>query len=78
MSIEDKVKAAAKDVEGKLQAAAGELTGDSQMKVEGHAKQAHAAAMDAEADLKEKAKNLVDGLKNATTDALDSVKNKID
>jgi uncharacterized protein YjbJ (UPF0337 family) len=29
MSIEDKIKAAAKSVEGKLEAAAGELTGDT-------------------------------------------------
>jgi hypothetical protein len=35
MSIEDKMKAAAKNVEGKVQSAAGELTGDEKMKAEG-------------------------------------------
>jgi len=39
MSLEDKIKAAAKDAEGKLEAAAGELTGNNQMKAEGEAKQ---------------------------------------
>ena len=45
MSIEDKIKATAKSVEGKLEAAAGELTGYTQMKVEGQAKQVEAAAI---------------------------------
>jgi uncharacterized protein YjbJ (UPF0337 family) len=78
MSMEDKIKAAAKDAEGKMQAAAGELTGDDQMKLEGKAKQVQASAMDAAANLKDKAQNLMEGLKNAATDAIDSVKEKLD
>jgi len=39
MSIEDKIKATAKDAEGRLQAAAGDITGDDRMKAEGEAKQ---------------------------------------
>ena len=78
MSMEDKIKATAKDAEGKLEAAAGELTGDDQMKVEGEAKQVQASAMNAAADLKDKAKDLAEGLKNAVGDVIDSVKEKLD
>lgn len=63
MSIEDKIKAAAKSVEGKLEAAAGELTGDTQMKVEGQAKQVEATAMQTAEDLKDKAKGVLDSIK---------------
>jgi uncharacterized protein YjbJ (UPF0337 family) len=78
MSMEDKIKATAKDAEGKLEAAAGELTGDDQMKVEGEAKQVQASAMNAAADLKDKAKDLAEGLKNAVGDVIDSVREKLD
>ena len=54
MSLEDKIKATAKDAEGRLQAAAGDLTGDDQMKVEGQAKQVQAQLMDAAGSLKDK------------------------
>jgi len=63
MSIEDKIKAAAKSVEGKLEAAAGELTGDTKMEVEGKAKQVEAAAMQTAEDLKDKAKGVLDSIK---------------
>lgn len=54
MSLEDKIKATAKDAEGRLQAAAGDITGDDQMKVEGQAKQVQAHVMDAAGALKDK------------------------
>jgi uncharacterized protein YjbJ (UPF0337 family) len=54
MSLEDKIKATAKDAEGRLQAAAGDLTGDDQMKAEGQAKQVQAQLMDAAGSLKDK------------------------
>lgn len=54
MSLEDKIKATAKDAEGRLQAAAGDLTGDDQMKAEGQAKQVQAHLMDAAGSLKDK------------------------
>jgi uncharacterized protein YjbJ (UPF0337 family) len=54
MSLEDKIKATAKDAEGRLQAAAGDITGDDQMKVEGQAKQVQAHVMDAAGTLKDK------------------------
>lgn len=78
MSMEDKIKAIAKDAEGKLQATAGDLTGDDKMKLAGEAKQVQASAMNAAANLKDKAANLLDGLQNAATNAIDSVKDKLD
>jgi uncharacterized protein YjbJ (UPF0337 family) len=54
MSLEDKIKAAAKDAEGRLQAVAGNITGDDQMKAEGEAKQVQAQLMDAATTLKDK------------------------
>ena len=54
MSLEDKIKATAKDAEGRLQAAAGDITGDDQMKVEGQAKQVQAHVLDAAGTLKDK------------------------
>ena len=63
MSIEDKIKATAKSVEGKIEAAAGELTGDTQMKIEGQAKQVEGAAMKTAEDLKDKAKGVLDSIK---------------
>ena len=54
MSLEDKIKATAKEAEGRLQAAAGDITGDDQMKAEGEAKQVQANLMDAAGSLKDK------------------------
>lgn len=54
MSLEDKIKSAAKDAEGRLQSAAGSITGDQQMKAEGEAKQVQAQLMDAAGTLKDK------------------------
>lgn len=54
MSLEDKLKASAKDAEGRLQSAAGALSGDQQMKAEGEAKQVQAHLMDAAGTLKDK------------------------
>lgn len=64
MSMDDKIKAAAKNVEGKMQEATGEITGDNTMKAEGKLKQAQAAAMNISEDIKEKAQDLIDDLKN--------------
>jgi uncharacterized protein YjbJ (UPF0337 family) len=66
MSINDKIQASAKDTEGKLQAAAGELTGDQKMKAEGELKQVQADAMKTSAEVKEAAGKTVDKIKDAT------------
>lgn len=60
MSIEDRAAAVAKNIEGKVQEAASELTGDPKDKAEGQAKQDEAAAMHLKEDLKDKAKEIVD------------------
>lgn len=60
MSIEERAEATKKNVEGKVQEAVGEVTGDPQDKAEGKAKQQEAAAMHAKEDLKDKAKDVID------------------
>lgn len=60
MSIENRIDAIAKNIEGKVQEAMSEVTGDPRDKVEGQAKQDQAAAMHAKEDLKDKAKNIID------------------
>ncbi len=42
MSLEDRAKATAKNIEGKIQEAVGEMTGDPQDRLEGREKQAEA------------------------------------
>ena len=59
MSLEDKVKAAAKNIEGKLQEAVGEVTGNPQDKAEGKAKQAEAEVRNAVENVKDKAKEII-------------------
>lgn len=60
MSIEDRAKAVAKNIEGKAQEALGNMTGDPEDKVEGQAKQDQAAGMHAKEDIKDTAKDIVD------------------
>jgi uncharacterized protein YjbJ (UPF0337 family) len=58
MSLEDKVKATAKNIEGKAQEALGNITGDPEDKAEGKAKQA-------ESELRHGVENVKDGVKKA-------------
>ncbi len=60
MSIEDRVEATAKNIEGKAQEALGELTGDPKDKAEGRAKQAQSEAMHAKEDVKDHIKKAID------------------
>ncbi len=60
MSIENRVEATAKNIEGKIQEAVSEVTGDQKDKLEGQAKQDAASAMHLKEDLKDKAKEIVD------------------
>lgn len=53
MSLEERAKATAKNLEGKLQEAVGNLTGDPQDKIEGKAKQVEAAARHTKENLKD-------------------------
>ncbi|MEA5500955.1 CsbD family protein [Limnoraphis robusta Tam1] len=60
MSLEDKIKAAAKNIEGKIQEAVGEVTGDPKQKMEGQKKQAEAEIQHTVENLKDQAKKLID------------------
>jgi uncharacterized protein YjbJ (UPF0337 family) len=60
MSLEERAKAAAKNVEGKVQEAWGEATGDPADKMEGQAKQTEAEARNAKEDVKDNIKDTVD------------------
>jgi uncharacterized protein YjbJ (UPF0337 family) len=60
MGLENRVESAAKNLEGKLQEAVGELTGDRKQKVEGQMKQAQAAAIHTKENLKDEAKRIID------------------
>lgn len=58
MSIENRAKATAKNIEGKVQEMVGEVTGDPQDKAEGRSKQA-------EAKVRHTAENVKDDIKRA-------------
>jgi uncharacterized protein YjbJ (UPF0337 family) len=60
MSIEDRAKATAKNVEGKAQEAAGNVTGDPKDQAEGKQKQAEAEVRHTGEDLKDKVKKAID------------------
>jgi uncharacterized protein YjbJ (UPF0337 family) len=57
MSLQDKVKATAKNIEGKVQEALGSLTGDPKTQAEGKAKQVEAAVQHTVENVKDKVKN---------------------
>jgi uncharacterized protein YjbJ (UPF0337 family) len=60
MSLQDKAKAAAKNVEGKVQEAAGDLTDNHEAKAKGKAKQAEAKVSQRVEELKDDAKDIID------------------
>jgi uncharacterized protein YjbJ (UPF0337 family) len=60
MSIEDRAKATAKNIEGKAQEALGNVTGDPEDKAEGKAKQGEAQVRHAAEDVKDNIKKAVD------------------
>ncbi|WP_333480769.1 CsbD family protein [Allocoleopsis sp.] len=60
MSLEKRVEAIAKNLEGKVQETVGELTGNENQKREGQMKQVQASAMNVREDLKDKAKKIID------------------
>ncbi|MEO1132860.1 MAG: CsbD family protein [Cyanobacteria bacterium J06639_1] len=60
MSIEDRLQATAKNIEGKVQETVGEITGNPEDKEEGKAKQAEAQVEHATENLKDKAKAAID------------------
>lgn len=60
MSIEERAKATAKNIEGKAQETLGNVTGDPKDKAEGQAKQAESELRHATEDVKEEIKQKVD------------------
>ena len=60
MSIEDRMKATAKNIEGKVQEAASEVTGDPKDKVEGQEKQAEAETQHSIENAKDEIKKAID------------------
>ena len=60
MSIEERVEATAKNIEGKAQEAISEVTGDPKDKAEGQAKQAEASTEHAKEDVKDNLKQRID------------------
>ena len=60
MSTEDRIKATAKNIEGKAQEVLGEITGNPQDKAEGQAKQAEAQIQHEVENAKEQIKKAVE------------------
>ena len=60
MSLEDKAKAAAKNIEGKAQEALGNVTGDPEDKAEGNAKQVEGQVRQGVEDVKDEVKKKID------------------
>jgi uncharacterized protein YjbJ (UPF0337 family) len=60
MSLEDRVKATAKNIEGKVQETVGNVTGDPQAQAEGKAKQAEASGQHTVEDVKDNVKKIID------------------
>lgn len=60
MSLENRAKATAKNIEGKAQEAMGEVTGDNQQKAKGKAKQAEAKGRHMVEDIKDNVKQILD------------------
>lgn len=60
MSLEKQATATAKNLEGQIQEAVGELNGDQREKLEGKVKQAEVAARQAAEDARDSLKDVVD------------------
>lgn len=60
MSLEDKAKATAKDIEGKAQEAAGKMTDNKEAQAKGKAKQMEADATRAKENVKDGIKDAID------------------
>jgi len=68
--------AKAKEVEGKLESAAGELTGDVGHQIKGTTKQVQASAMNAVENLKEGTTSVANAISNAADNIADSIADK--
>ena len=73
MSIENQ----AKNVEGKIQAAAGEVTGNSEDKLAGNAKQAQSQAAQGAEDVMDNIKDKAEEIKDKVGNAFENLKEKV-
>lgn len=60
MSLKDRAKASAKNIEGKIQEAVGDLTGDPKAQAEGKEKQVEAKIRHTVEDVKDEVKKMID------------------
>jgi uncharacterized protein YjbJ (UPF0337 family) len=60
MSLGNRIQAAIKNLEGRLEESVGALTGNRRLKAEGRAKQTEATVQHAAEDLKDRAKRWID------------------
>jgi uncharacterized protein YjbJ (UPF0337 family) len=60
MSLKDRAKATAKNIEGKVQEAVGDLTGDPNAQAEGREKQAEARVRHTIENVKDEVKKMID------------------
>ncbi|MEH1823269.1 MAG: CsbD family protein [Nostoc sp.] len=60
MTIEKRIEATAKNIEGKIQEVVGEITGNPQDKAEGQAKQAEAEVSHTVENIKDEVKKIVE------------------
>ncbi|WP_071190908.1 CsbD family protein [Trichormus sp. NMC-1] len=60
MSLEKRVEATAKNIEGKVQEALGNVTGDTQTQAEGQAKQVEASTIHVVENVKDQVKKIID------------------
>jgi uncharacterized protein YjbJ (UPF0337 family) len=60
MSLQDRAKATAKNIEGKIQEAVGDVTGDPKAQAEGKEKQAEARVRHTVEDVKDEVKKIID------------------
>jgi uncharacterized protein YjbJ (UPF0337 family) len=60
MSVENRVKATAKNIEGKIEETIGDLTGNHEAQVKGKAKQVEADVRNTVEDVKDEAKRMID------------------
>ncbi len=78
MSLEERAKATAKDLEGKVQEGVGNVTGSSTDRVEGQAKQGEAEARHNVEGMKEKASEAIENAKDGLQSAAKNVAGKVE
>jgi len=71
--MSNKVDAAAKDAEGRLESAIGDITGDTGHQIKGKAKQVQASAMNAAEDLKQAAQSVAAKVSHAAEKVADDL-----